>query len=209
MTDAARHASRRLVLVDDEDGCRRLSQLLDGDPNIDVVSECPPGDAVAVVHQQQPDAALIGLDRELHSLELLSPIREHTPGCRLVVVSDFVDPWTLSDVLERGGHLLLEGAGDLPNLGQILDVVDAELFDGDGSGDGNGDGSGDGNGPDGMATITPLAKAKTVRHPKLRSWLQASVAAAALVAAAMAMAHVGGAASVPAERAYQHVLIGS
>jgi hypothetical protein len=48
-----------------------------------------------------------------------------------------------------------------------------------------------------------------VRHPRLRSWLQASVAAAALVAVAMGAARVGGAASVPAERAYQRVLIGS
>jgi DNA-binding NarL/FixJ family response regulator len=191
------------VLIDDEDGRRRLSSLLDGDPTLDVVGQCPPADAVAVVHQEQPDAALIGLDRELHALEVLSPIRSHTPACRLVVLTDLVDPWTLTEVLERGAHLLIDEDADVVHLSRILDQVDDELP-----------------GAEAEAAVEAAVDAAWTdelekrrvarhRHPRVRSWFHASIAAAALVAAAMGVARVGGSASVPAEAAYQRVLIGT
>lgn len=209
MTDAARPASRRLVVIDDEDGRRRLVQLLDGDPNFTLVGECPHADAVAVVHQVQPDVALIGLDRELHALELFAPIRAQTPGCRLVAHSDLVDPWTLGDVLGRGGHLLIDVATDLAMLPGMLDQVDDSVDLGEEAGQ-RLDST---DSPHPLLGVVDedgaIRVAHPHRHPKLRSWFQASMAAVALVAAALGVARVTGMASVPAERAYQHVLIGS
>jgi ActR/RegA family two-component response regulator len=200
MTDVAHLAPRRLVLVDDEVGRRYLARLLDSDPHVQVVGECAPADAVAVVHQEQPDAALVGLDRELHALEVLAPIRAHTPQCRLIVVTDLVDPWTLTEVLERGAHLLVDGDADLPYLGRILDQVDVDLAEEDAA-------------PEAPPPVDDLVARRAAKdatqQSRLRNWLHASVAAAALVAVALGTARVGGVASVPAERAYQRVLIGS
>jgi len=101
----------RVVLVDDHAMVRAgLQQLLDGDPQIQVVGTAADGEAaVAVVQAERPDVVLMDLQMPgTDGVSATRQIGEVAPAVKVVIVTSFSDRERIVGALDAGaiGYLL-------------------------------------------------------------------------------------------------------
>jgi len=85
-----KHPSLRVLVVDDNESVRRtICQLLQSEPNIEVVCEAMDGaDAVLKAKQFAPDLVLLDVTMpEMNGLEAARVLKEEIPSIRIVMVS--------------------------------------------------------------------------------------------------------------------------
>ncbi len=131
----ARHA---IVVVDDHPMFRRgVRELLELDPDISVVGEASNRDeAIAVVHQTEPDLVILDLNMKGASgLEILSYLKDEDPSRRIVIltVSDNGKDLTASIQAGADGYFLkdMEPEEFLSNIRQTLEgrlLVDPSML---------------------------------------------------------------------------------
>ena len=120
-----------VVLVDDDDDIRVLLRVMfDSDRRFAIVGEAADGvAAIAAVAATQPDVVIVDLQLPVvDGLGVIDAARRDSPGSRIVVFSAFPDPFTLLDVLARGGHALLNKASAWSELvPTVLQVCDGPV----------------------------------------------------------------------------------
>lgn len=101
----------RVAVIDDHAIVRNgLVQLIDSDPELQVV--CSAGDgsaAVAVCREHRPDVVLMDMSMPvMDGVEATRLIIQQVPGAQVVVLTSFVDRWRVVDALAAGaiGYLL-------------------------------------------------------------------------------------------------------
>ena len=106
----------KVLLADAQSLVREaIRSVLDGPDDIVVVAEASDGmQAVAEAERTRPDVALVDADLpNRDSTHTTSLIRERTPGCRVLVLSDRSDESTLATAIEFGASgFLTKGLAD-------------------------------------------------------------------------------------------------
>jgi DNA-binding NarL/FixJ family response regulator len=115
----------RVLLADGQALVREaLRSVLDGTDDVVVVAEAPDGmQAVAEAERTRPDVALIDADlpnRDSAQTTLL--IRERTPGCRVLILSDQHDEGRLATAIEVGASGFITKGSP---ISELLDAVRA------------------------------------------------------------------------------------
>lgn len=166
----------RIVLADDHNLFRSgLKQLLDHEPDLEVIGEASNGrEALALVEQLRPNLLLIDVVMpELNGIDAVRSAVAHHPGTRALIISGYPHGRYVGDALEAGasGYVTKTAAMSevLEAIRTVLagrtwlspSVADAVVtryvrnhgyadHDGDhgshGNGSGNGNGNGNGNG---------------------------------------------------------------
>lgn len=114
------------VLLADAQGLVReaLRSVLESTDDIVVVAEAVDGmQAVAAAERTRPDVALIDADLpNRDSSQTTFLIREHVPGCRVLVLSDHIDERILATAMEFGASgFLTKGTP----IAELLDAIHA------------------------------------------------------------------------------------
>ena len=109
----------KVLLADAQSLVREaIRSVLDGRDDIVVVAEASDGmQAVAAAERTRPDVALVDADlpnRDSRHTTLL--IRQRTPGCRVLVLSDRSDEATLATAMEFGASGFLTKGSPLADL---------------------------------------------------------------------------------------------
>ena len=97
----------RIVLVDDHAIVREgLRALLSGTPDMCVVGEGANGEeAVALVHEHQPDVMLLDLVMpQQDGITAITRIKQETPETRILVLTSFVDDTKVFAALKAGAN---------------------------------------------------------------------------------------------------------
>jgi DNA-binding NarL/FixJ family response regulator len=118
----------KVLLADAQSLVREaVRSFLDGRDDIEVVAEASDGmQAVAEAERTRPDVALVDADlpnRDSTHTTLL--IRERTPGCRVLVLSDRSDEATLATAMEFGASGFLTKGSPLTELLEAVHAVHA------------------------------------------------------------------------------------
>lgn len=104
---------RSVVLVDDDEDTRELLRaVFEADERFVVAGEAADGaSAVRLVAAARPDVLVVDLQLPvIAGLRVIDGAQRDSPATRIVVFTAFPDPFTLLDVLGRGGHALLNKA---------------------------------------------------------------------------------------------------
>lgn len=118
----------RVLVVDDQRLIREgIASLLDIQPGISVVGTAADGrDAVEQARALSPDVVLMDVRMPvMDGVEATAAIREHTPTCRILVLSTFDDDDYIAKALQAGasGYLLKDITAD--NLAHAVHLAHA------------------------------------------------------------------------------------
>ncbi|PWJ50222.1 two component transcriptional regulator, LuxR family [Quadrisphaera granulorum] len=117
----------RVLLADDEQLIRTaLATLVNLEDDVEVVGQAASGpEAVAVARQVQPDVAVLDLQMPgLDGIEVAAQLREHVPGCG-VVVTGHGRPGHLKRALATGVRGFLPKTTSAAVLAQVIRTVHA------------------------------------------------------------------------------------
>ncbi|UOE44723.1 response regulator transcription factor [Agromyces larvae] len=102
---AAGERGIRLLIADDQALVRgALSALLGLEPDIDVVAEVGRGDEVlAAARDAGADVALLDIEMPgIDGIQAAAQLRDHLPGCRVLIVTTFGRPGYLKRAMQAG-----------------------------------------------------------------------------------------------------------
>ncbi|HKT55332.1 MAG TPA: response regulator transcription factor [Microbacterium sp.] len=95
----------RLLIADDQALVRgALAALLDLEPDIEVVAQVGRGDEVAdAVTSSGADVALLDIEMPgMDGIDACAEVRDHAPGCRVLIVTTFGRPGYLKRAMRAG-----------------------------------------------------------------------------------------------------------
>lgn len=113
----------RVYLVDDHEIVRRgLTQLLDGQPDLEVVGDAGTAEqAVEEIARLQPDVAVLDvrLGEGMSGIEVCREVRSQNPGVKCIMLTSYDDDDALFSALMAGatGYLLKEIDGNAISAG--------------------------------------------------------------------------------------------
>lgn len=124
----------RVAVVDDHPHVAiALNTLLSETPDIQLVSESRRGeDVAALVRQSQPDVLLLDLliEPEFDPLAVVRSLRKDFPQLRICLLSAFLEPPLLHDLLKAGAHgYILKDDDYVSKIDLIIrDLMDGEIY---------------------------------------------------------------------------------
>lgn len=115
-----------VVVVADDEAVRDLLELMvELDPRFRLAGTASDGPGAAALVRRVAPAAVV-LDLQLaggDGMTVLSALRYCAPDAHIVALSEFPDPYTLGEVLRRGGDLYLDKAHVFAELLPALGVL--------------------------------------------------------------------------------------
>jgi DNA-binding NarL/FixJ family response regulator len=115
------------ILLADEDALRRdgLAAVLQGNPQLTVVAQCPDGEAALdQIRRLRPDIAVVDLNLpKMHGIELVRRIRSEGLGAKVVVLSGTADDDIIREVVRAGGDAYLLKNGPARHLLDAISYV--------------------------------------------------------------------------------------
>jgi two-component system response regulator DesR len=124
----------RVAVVDDHPHVAiALQTLLSETPDIQLVAESRRGgDVAAIVRQSQPDVLLLDLliETEFDALAAVRSLRKDFPDLRICLLSAFLEPPLLHDLLKAGAHgYILKDDDYVSKIDLIIrDLMDGEIY---------------------------------------------------------------------------------
>ncbi len=124
----------RVAVVDDHPHVAiALRALLDESPDIQLVAESRRGkDVTTLVRQSQPDIILLDLliEPEFDALAAVRGLRMNFPELKICLLSAFLEPSMLHDLLQAGVHgYILKDDDYISKIDIIIrDLIDGEIY---------------------------------------------------------------------------------
>ncbi|MFJ3843364.1 DNA-binding response regulator [Streptomyces albidoflavus] len=115
--------SVRVLLAEDQGMMRgALALLLGMEPDMEVVAQVGSGDeVVSAALEQRPDVALLDIEMPgLSGLEAAALLRDHLPGCRVVMVTTFGRPGYLRRAMDAGAAGFVVKDGPVEELAEAV-----------------------------------------------------------------------------------------
>ncbi|RZF06081.1 MULTISPECIES: response regulator transcription factor [Streptomyces] len=115
--------SVRVLLAEDQGMMRgALALLLGMEPDLEVVAQVGSGDeVVSAALEQRPDVALLDIEMPgLSGLEAAALLRDHLPGCRVVMVTTFGRPGYLRRAMDAGAAGFVVKDGPVEELAEAV-----------------------------------------------------------------------------------------
>ncbi|MCX4443197.1 response regulator transcription factor [Streptomyces albidoflavus] len=115
--------SVRVLLAEDQGMMRgALALLLGMEPDLKVVAQVGSGDeVVSAALEQRPDVALLDIEMPgLSGLEAAALLRDHLPGCRVVMVTTFGRPGYLRRAMDAGAAGFVVKDGPVEELAEAV-----------------------------------------------------------------------------------------
>ncbi|MBT2887445.1 response regulator transcription factor [Streptomyces sp. McG5] len=115
--------SVRVLLAEDQGMMRgALALLLGMEPDLEVVAQVGSGDeVVSAALDQRPDVALLDIEMPgLSGLEAAALLRDHLPGCRVVMVTTFGRPGYLRRAMDAGAAGFVVKDGPVEELAEAV-----------------------------------------------------------------------------------------
>lgn len=115
--------SVRVLLAEDQGMMRgALALLLGMEPDFEVVAQVGSGDeVVSAALEQRPDVALLDIEMPgLSGLEAAALLRDHLPGCRVVMVTTFGRPGYLRRAMDAGAAGFVVKDGPVEELAEAV-----------------------------------------------------------------------------------------
>ncbi|MEQ4193327.1 response regulator transcription factor [Streptomyces sp. YIM 103828] len=115
--------SVRVLLAEDQGMMRgALALLLGMEPDLEVVAQVGSGDeVVSAALEQRPDVALLDIELPgLSGLEAAALLRDHLPGCRVVMVTTFGRPGYLRRAMDAGAAGFVVKDGPVEELAEAV-----------------------------------------------------------------------------------------
>ncbi|MFG1983015.1 response regulator [Streptomyces albidoflavus] len=115
--------SVRVLLAEDQGMMRgALALLLGMEPDLEVVAQVGSGDEVLrAALEQRPDVALLDIEMPgLSGLEAAALLRDHLPGCRVVMVTTFGRPGYLRRAMDAGAAGFVVKDGPVEELAEAV-----------------------------------------------------------------------------------------
>ncbi|MGX1708056.1 response regulator [Streptomyces albidoflavus] len=115
--------SVRVLLAEDQGMMRgALALLLGMEPDLEVVAQVGSGDeVVSAALEQRPDVALLDIEMPgLSGLEAAALLRDHLPGCRVVIVTTFGRPGYLRRAMDAGAAGFVVKDGPVEELAEAV-----------------------------------------------------------------------------------------
>ncbi|RZD75239.1 MULTISPECIES: response regulator transcription factor [Streptomyces] len=115
--------SVRVLLAEDQGMMRgALALLLGMEPDLEVVAQVGSGDEVVrAALEQRPDVALLDIEMPgLSGLEAAALLRDHLPGCRVVMVTTFGRPGYLRRAMDAGAAGFVVKDGPVEELAEAV-----------------------------------------------------------------------------------------
>ncbi len=115
--------SVRVLLAEDQGMMRgALALLLGMEPDLEVVAQVGSGDeVVSAALEQRPDVALLDIEMPgLSGLEAAALLRDHLPGCRVVMVTTFRRPGYLRRAMDAGAAGFVVKDGPVEELAEAV-----------------------------------------------------------------------------------------
>ncbi|MEU2311305.1 response regulator transcription factor [Streptomyces albidoflavus] len=115
--------SVRVLLAEDQGMMRgALALLLGMEPDLEVVAQVGSGDeVVSAALEQRPDVALLDIEMPgLSGLEAATLLRDHLPGCRVVMVTTFGRPGYLRRAMDAGAAGFVVKDGPVEELAEAV-----------------------------------------------------------------------------------------
>ncbi|MCM3817601.1 response regulator transcription factor [Streptomyces sp. DR3-1] len=99
-----------------------LALLLGMEPDLEVVAQVGSGDeVVSAALEQRPDVALLDIEMPgLSGLEAAALLRDHLPGCRVVMVTTFGRPGYLRRAMDAGAAGFVVKDGPVEELAEAV-----------------------------------------------------------------------------------------
>ncbi|AGI90896.1 Two-component system response regulator [Streptomyces albidoflavus] len=113
----------RVLLAEDQGMMRgALALLLGMEPDLEVVAQVGSGDeVVSAALEQRPDVALLDIEMPgLSGLEAAALLRDHLPGCRVVMVTTFGRPGYLRRAMDAGAAGFVVKDGPVEELAEAV-----------------------------------------------------------------------------------------
>lgn len=113
----------RVLLAEDQGMMRgALALLLGMEPDLKVVAQVGSGDeVVSAALEQRPDVALLDIEMPgLSGLEAAALLRDHLPGCRVVMVTTFGRPGYLRRAMDAGAAGFVVKDGPVEELAEAV-----------------------------------------------------------------------------------------
>ncbi|CAI4157454.1 DNA-binding response regulator [Streptomyces albidoflavus] len=113
----------RVLLAEDQGMMRgALALLLGMEPDLEVVAQVGSGDeVVSAALDQRPDVALLDIEMPgLSGLEAAALLRDHLPGCRVVMVTTFGRPGYLRRAMDAGAAGFVVKDGPVEELAEAV-----------------------------------------------------------------------------------------
>jgi DNA-binding NarL/FixJ family response regulator/TolA-binding protein len=115
------------ILLADEDALRRdgLAAVLRGNPNFEVIAQCPDGEtAMNQIRQLRPDVAVVDLNLpKFHGIELIRRVRGEVLETKIVVLSGSTEDDIIREVVRAGGDAYLLKNGPARHLIDAISYV--------------------------------------------------------------------------------------
>ncbi|ALM41975.1 MerR family transcriptional regulator [Streptomyces sp. FR-008] len=112
------------MLLAEDQGMMRgaLALLLGMEPDLEVVAQVGSGDeVVSAALEQRPDVALLDIEMPgLSGLEAAALLRDHLPGCRVVMVTTFGRPGYLRRAMDAGAAGFVVKDGPVEELAEAV-----------------------------------------------------------------------------------------
>jgi len=111
----------RILVVDDDPAIATTFETILSGEGYDVVTALEGARAVELVSREPCDVALLDLVMPgLDGLEVLRRFRERAPGCRVLILSAYIEPERQAEAFRLGAQAVLSKPPELARLLRLL-----------------------------------------------------------------------------------------
>jgi len=115
-------ASRKLIVIDDEQSvCELIKKLFEGG-DYDVTGFNDPEEGLKGVAEQNPDCVLLDIKMpKVGGVEVLSKIKEHNPQQRVIMITGYGDLESAMESMKLGAYDYITKPFDLEFIRAVVD----------------------------------------------------------------------------------------